>query len=144
MPLSPNQFLKSTQELARQPLRLGAALLLVALAITSIYRAHTQSISHDEGVMFEWYLTGSWSQVVDVSHGNHHVAADLLSKLMITIFGLSELTMRIPALLGALIYFYSIFRISELLFGSGLRFLQSVAVLSLNPFVLDYFSLARG
>ena len=144
MPASRGQFLKSAEEFARHPWRLAAAVLLAALSLTSVYRAYTQSITHDEAVMFEWYLTGSWGQVLNVAHGNHHVVTDLLSKLAITLFGLSELTLRIPALLGGLVYFYSVFRISECLLGVRFRFLLSVALLGLNPFVLDYFSLARG
>ena len=130
--------------LAVSPARLAAALLLAALFVVSIYRAATQSISHDEAVIFEWLLSGPWSQVLNGIHGNHHVVTDLLSKLMISIFGTSELALRVPALFGALLYFYSIFQISAFLFGDGFFFLLSVALLSLNPFVLDYLCCARG
>ena len=109
-----------------------------ALFVVSIYRAATQSISHDEAVIFEWLLSGPWSQVLNGVHGNHHVVTDLLSKLMISLFGTSEFALRVPALAGALLYFYSVFQISAFLFGEGFFFLLSVARLSLNPFVLDY------
>jgi hypothetical protein len=124
--------------------RLAAILLLAVLFVVSVYRAATQSISHDEAVIFEWLLSGPWGQVLNGTHGNHHVITDLLSKLMISIFGTSEMALRVPALIGALVYFFSIFRISAFLFGDGLFFLLSVSLLSLNPFVLDYLCCARG
>ena len=130
--------------LVRKPWRLAAALLLAALFLTNIWRAATQSIVHDEGVIFEWLLAGSWSQVLEVEHGNHHVLSDLMCKLMMSVFGVSAITNRIPALLGGLLYFYSVFRISALLFGEAFLFLLSVAFLCLNPFVLDYLACARG
>jgi hypothetical protein len=138
------EFSKTALRLARQPWRLAAVLLMLALFLTSVYRAATQSISHDEGMMFEAALTGSWSQVLNFEYGNHHVLTDLLSKLGITVFGTSEIALRIPSLLGGLLYFYAVFRISALLFGEGFQFLLSAAFLSLNPFVLDYLSCARG
>jgi len=135
---------KSAARLAVHPWRLAALLLLLVLFIISVYRAATQSISHDEGMLFEAALSGSWSQVLNFEYGNHHVLTDLLSKFAISTFGLSQFTMRIPSLAGCLLYFYAVFRISSLLFGESFLFLLSVAVLSLNPFVLDYFSCARG
>lgn len=68
------------------PARLAAAFLLAKLFVVSTYRAATQSISHDEAVIFEWLLSGPWGQVLNSVHGNHHVVTDLLSKLMITLF----------------------------------------------------------
>lgn len=119
-------------------------MLLAVLFSTNVYRAATQSIAHDEGVIFEWLLSGSWSQVLTVEHGNHHVLSDLACKLMLNLFGVSAFAYRIPALLGGLLYFYAVFGISALLFGEGFLFFLSVAFLSLNPFVLDYLCCARG
>jgi hypothetical protein len=117
---------------------------MLALFVTNVYRAATQSIAHDEALIFEWLLSGSWSQVLNFEHGNHHVLTDLLSKLMITIFGTSEIALRTPSLLGGLLYFYAVFQISVLLFGEAYLLLLSVAFLCLNPFFLDYLSYARG
>lgn len=138
------ESLKISKLLALNPWRLAAFLLMLALFVTNVYRAATQSITHDEATMFEWFLSGSWSQVLNFEHGNHHVLTDLLSKLMISVFGTSEIALRMPALLGSLLYFYAVSRISAFLFGETILFLLSVAFLSLNPFVLDYLSCARG
>jgi hypothetical protein len=137
-------LLESAKDLVRKPWHLAAVVLIAALFLTNVYRAGTQSISHDEGVIYEWLLADSWSHVLTHQHGNHHVVSDLLSKLTISLFGLSEISLRIPALLGGLLYFYAVFRISALLFGGGILSLLSVALLCLNPFVLDYLVCARG
>jgi hypothetical protein len=138
------EFRESINNLVRRPWRLGAVLLILVLCFTNVYRAATQSISHDESVIFEWLLSGPFSQVLDVEHGNHHVVTDLASKLMIMILGNSEFALRIPALLGGVLYFYSVFQISAILFGDAFLFLLSVAFLCLDPFVLDYLCCARG
>lgn len=137
-------FPDAMRECVRKPWQLAALALLAALFLISVYRAATQSITHDEGVIYEWLLSGSWSRVLTFEHGNHHVVSDLLCKLMISVFGLSDISLRIPSLLGGLLYFYAVFRISKLLFGEAFLFLLSVAFLSLNPFVLDYLVCARG
>jgi hypothetical protein len=67
-----------------------------------------------------------------------------LCKLSIGLFGLSELTLRLPSLLGGLLYFVAILRISRLLFGQSAWFLLSVALCCLNPLILDFLSAARG
>ena len=135
---------QSSASLSGHPWRLFAVVLLAVLFATNIYRAVTQSVSHDEATFFEWMLTGPWSQVLDFEHGNHHVLSDLLCKLTVSVFGVSEISLRIPALLGGLLYFYSVFRISTFVFGESPLLLLSVALLSLNPFVQDYLACARG
>src|ERR1022692_55097 len=129
--------------LVRTPWRAAAAALLATLLVTTIYRAATQAISHDEAVMFEWFQSGPWSQLFGTEFGNHHPLTVLFSRISIGIFGLSEFSQRLPSVLGAALYFYSVFRICGFL-GEGALFLLGVAFLSLNPFLLDYLCLARG
>ena len=130
--------------LLRTPWRIAAAVLLVALLATTVYRAATQAIAHDEGVMFEWFQAGPWSQLFGSEFGNHHPLTVLFSRVSIGIFGLSEFSQRLPSVLGAVLYFYAVFQICALLLGEGALFLLGTAFLSLNPFLLDYLCLARG
>ena len=132
------------RELVRTPWRIAAVALLGALLVTTIYRAATQAISHDEGVMFEWFQAGPWSQLFGSEFGNHHPLTVLFSRISIGIFGLSEFSQRLPSVVGGALYFYAIFRICAFLLGEGALFLLGVALLSLNPFLLDYLCLARG
>jgi len=145
-PIKPqaNSLGRSVTGLAREPWRLAAVLLLAFLFAAEVYRAATQSIAHDEGVIFEWFLVGPWSRLFGFEHGNHHPLNDLLCRISIGAFGLSELSYRLPALLGGLLYFYSVFRLATFLFGRRFLFFLAVAVLTLNPFVLDYLCYSRG
>jgi hypothetical protein len=136
--------MEKVRQLVRTPWRIAAAALLGALLVTTIYRAATQAISHDEAVMFEWFQAGPWSQLFGSEFGNHHPLTVLFSRIAISLFGLSEFSQRLPSLVGAAVYFYAVFRICEFLLGEGALFLLGVAFLSLNPFLLDYLCLARG
>ena len=62
--------MESFRALIRTPWRAAAGALLAALMLTTIYRAATQAISHDEGVMFEWFQSGPWSQLFGSEFGN--------------------------------------------------------------------------
>jgi hypothetical protein len=136
--------MESFRALVRTPWRAAAGALLAALMLTTIYRAATQAISHDEGVMFEWFQSGPWSQLFGSEFGNHHPLTVLFSRISIGIFGLSEFSQRLPSVAGAALYFYVIFQICASLLGEGALFLLGVAFLSLNPYLLDYLCLARG
>lgn len=142
--LKPVTRLGRMQELARRPWRLAAASLLGALFLVNVYRAATQSITHDEAVTWQWFLNGPFSLVFGSQEGDHHPLHTLLCKITVSLFGMSELSLRVPSLLGGMLYFYAVFRISIFLFGESLLFLLSVAFLTANPFVLDYLSCARG
>ncbi len=136
---------RSFGELVRNPWRLVAISLLLVLFSVNVYRAATQAITHDEAVTWEWLpFSGTVAQFFDSEIANHHPLHNLLAKLSADVFGLSEFSLRIPSLLGGLFYFYTVYLISTFLFGEGLLFLLSVAVLTLNPFLLDYLSCSRG
>src|SRR5581483_8855037 len=75
---------------------------------------------------------------------NHHFLNTLLMRLSTAIFGVSEWSLRLPALGGAALYFTAVYRLCRKAFGEGWMFLLAVALLSLNPFVLDFMAAARG
>src|SRR5258708_34284779 len=50
---------QSTTHFRNRPWRLLAAFLLAALFAVNVYRAATQSVTHDEATFFVWLLTGS-------------------------------------------------------------------------------------
>jgi hypothetical protein len=128
----------------RQPFRILAIAILAALFATNIYRAATQSIAHDEAITYHMFAAAPWSYVFNTYNANHHVLHTILCKISIGILGLSPFAMRVPSLLGGLLYLWLIFRICERLFGGGWYLPLSVSVLALNPYVLDFLSAARG
>lgn len=133
-----------TQRAPRTPWQAAAMALAGALFLVNIYRAATQSITHDEAVAWGWFLLGPFSQVFGSEAGNHHPLHSFLCKIAVEAFGVSEFSLRIPSLLGGLLYFAAVLRLSALMFGRLALFFVSVAALSLNPFTLDYLSCSRG
>ncbi len=121
-----------------------AKVFLAALWIVCVYRAMTQSIVHDEALTYQLYLAGPASQMFQVFDANDHFLNTLLMYVCVSLFGASELSMRIPALAGAALYFAAIYRISRYVFGTGLAFLLAIALATLNPFILDFMVAARG
>jgi Dolichyl-phosphate-mannose-protein mannosyltransferase len=118
--------------------------VLVLLLATNVYRAWTQSITIDEARSYNIFISEPLSRMFAVYDATNHVLQTLLSKISIMLFGLAEFTLRLPSVLGGLLYLVSCYRLSRYLFGTGWLLTFSVLALGLNPAVLDYLSAARG
>jgi hypothetical protein len=121
-----------------------AKALLCALFVICVYRAFTQAVVFDEALTWDLYIAGPFDKIFHTFDANHHFLNTLLMRLTTAVLGVSALTLRIPALAGAALYFAAVYRISRTAFGEGWTFLLAVAALSLNPFVLDFMVAARG
>lgn len=128
----------------RSPFVWIARILLITLFCTNVYRAVTQSVAHDEALTYQYFLRGYFSDVWTKYNANNHILHTYLCRISIGIFGVSELPLRLPSLLGGAIYLFGVYRICRHVFGDGSLFLLAVSLLSLNPFVLDFLSAARG
>ena len=128
----------------RQVFRIATMALLGLIFLTNIYRAATQSITHDEAVTYENFVAAPWSIVFNSYDANHHVLHTIFCKIFVDLLGVSPLTLRLASLLSGLLYLYVIFRICERLFGTGWYLPLSALLLSLNPYLLDFQSAARG
>jgi hypothetical protein len=121
-----------------------AILLLLAVFSVNVYRAWTQSVTTDEAFAYNLFLKGSWSNLIGPYDASNHVLYSILAKTSITLFGLTEFTLRIPSLLGGLLYLLAVFRLSRRLLGEGWLRLLALALLCLNPHLMDFMSAARG
>src|SRR5215211_8563636 len=74
---------------------------------------------------------------------NNHYLNAWLTYLTTGVLGVSELTLRLPALTAFALYLYYTGRLSLELPSPLLR-VSAFVVLNGNPYVLDYFSLSRG
>lgn len=106
-------------------------------------RANLQSITIDEATTYELYVAAAGPAYWDGA-SNNHILNSIIMTFFTSIFGLSHLTMRSGALIGAGIYITGAHQFCRLA-ASG-PILQWVIFLSLvaNPFVLDYLVAARG
>ena len=122
----------------------SALLLLAFLLTTNIYRAARQSIVSDEAFTYTRHVAVPRFWAFEHYTANNHVLYTVLLKLSTGAFGLSALSLRLPSLVGGLLYFAALFRLSQFLFGRSVWFLFSIVLNSLNPLILDYLSVARG
>ena len=85
----------------------------------NVYRAVTQSVAIDEAYTYNVFLAGPVGDLFTKYDANHHILNSLLSKLSISVLGLSELTLRLPSLLGGLLYLITGFWLCRRLFEIG-------------------------
>lgn len=120
--------------------------LLIAAAFAMLWviaRACVQSITFDEAFSYLTFAAPAWPAQWTPSSSNH-VLHTALVRLVTSVFGLSHLTVRIPALLGAAIYIGVCLRLSRLLAPGPLFQLSLFICLTCNPFVQDYLVASRG
>jgi hypothetical protein len=109
----------------------------------TLLRARGQSIAHDEALTFEWFLEGSNYRLLTFNTTNH-VLFTIIAKFFLSHFGVSEFSLRAPSLFGAAIYLGFTYLLSKKLFGKGIMLPLSVALLGLNPLLMDFMAAARG
>jgi hypothetical protein len=118
----------------------GTAIFALLWAVA---RACVQSITIDEADTYlVWVARHDPSQWEAAS--NNHVLNSLLMRLFTSVFGVSHLSVRAPALLGAALYIFAAYLLCRKL-APGLRVQWPVFVcLVYNPFVFDHLVAARG
>jgi hypothetical protein len=122
----------------------GGLISLAAIAVCIVVvRACLQSITIDEAGTLVSFARLAWPSQWWPS-SNNHVLNSLLMRLAITIFGVSDLTVRLPAILGALIYISSAFYLCVVLIRNAFLRLLLFICLVYNPMILDYLVAARG
>jgi hypothetical protein len=122
----------------------GGLVIFAALALgVVVIRACLQSITLDEAGTVLSYALKPWP-----SHwwpaSDNHVLNSILIRLSVSVFGVSNLTVRLPAIAGALIYIVSTLYLCSLLDGRGILKFCAAAALLYNPMILDYLVAARG
>ena len=123
----------------------ATATLLTGLLGCNVYRACTQSITTDEAFTYNLYLAGGVGDIFFHTYdAANHVLHTLLCKASISLFGASELTLRLPSLGGGVLYFAGVFAICHRLFRNSPAMLLSAGLLTTSPGILDYLSVARG
>ncbi|MBE2212230.1 MAG: hypothetical protein IAE82_00045, partial [Opitutaceae bacterium] len=115
----------------------GSALLLLFCYVA--YRACTLSFTHDESLSYTIFASHSgW-----ITSANHHPLNTWLMELWSRLFGDSEFSLRLHSV-AAFAVAAGVF----LRYGPGrlgtFASLVGFALLFLNPFALEFFSLARG
>src|SRR5260370_16589070 len=63
---------------------------------------------------------------------------------MLKVLGVSDFTLGLATLFGAVVYLASVYLLCRQLFGEGLVFVLTAAMLALNPLAIDFMPAARG
>jgi hypothetical protein len=102
-------------------------------------RAHTLSFTHDESLSYTIARFDSgWAYTA-----NHHPLNTWMMKVCGALFGYGEFSLRLPNLLCFVFYLASCYYFASRAANLALA-LVVLSTLLLNPFLLEYFSLARG
>ena len=120
-------------------LRVAAAFALV----WSILRAVQQAITLDEADTYFWF-GGREAKFIWSPLPNNHFLNTLLIWLSTHVFGVSALTVRLPALLGAAFYISVAYFLCRAITDRFALQFATLICLVYNPFVLDFFAAARG
>lgn len=120
----------------------GVATLL--FTYTTI-RAFTVSFSWDESWTFIHYVLPRvlFQDTYDQMGANHHLFNVWAMIASHRLFGASEIALRLPNLLAHVLFLYTTARIA-LSARSGLLAVPVFLLLNVHPYLLDFFSLARG
>ncbi len=117
---------------------------LLILAYTVI-RASLLSITSDESHTFIEFVNKGiiFLSTYDRASANDHFLNTWLMEITTYIFGINELSLRLPNLLAHFLFLLFSARLL-LKFQSPILIICSFLILNLNPFLLDFFMLARG
>ena len=110
-------------------------------------RAATMCITLDEAATYNGHVTCRWLDILlfrtDGLPDNNHLLNTLLCKVSVGLFGLSELSLRMPTLLGCFLYLLGINRCLRWAV-SGWKVVPALLAVGLNPYVVDFLGVARG
>jgi hypothetical protein len=109
--------------------------------VWAIIRAQVQSMTGDEAESYELYVAGGrhWTPAA-----NNHLLNSFLESATTSVFGLSNLSVRAPALLAAAVYIVIAFWLARLVSRDWRVRIPLFAWLVFNPFIFDFFVAARG
>jgi len=111
----------------------------------AILKAYFVPFTYDEAYTFIHFLPQDFMNIISLAKpfsANNHILSTLFVKLSQNIFGSSEIALRIPSLISFSIYIvFSILIIRKI----NIDFiLPGFVLLISNPYLLDFFALARG
>lgn len=113
--------------------------LFCGVFIYILLRANQISFVHDESVSFKLIM----GDLILEKTANDHLLNTAMMRVCSKIFGSSEWSLRLPNVLAFILYFYACYKIFNQRKSIPLSVLGLTLVI-FNPYLLDFFSLARG
>jgi hypothetical protein len=124
--------------------RLLIAILSVLLITLTIHKAQVSSFTHDESFTFNHSVTESVGDIFNykVISPNNHLLNTLLMKVCAALFGTTSLSLRLPNIFAHV--FFLLFSWLLIRRQDPRIILPLFILLNFNPYLLDFFALARG
>ena len=117
---------------------------VAVLAVVNLVRAMTLPVTPGEAWNYDRFVAPEWRPAFERFDLNNHVLNTLLIRISTARFHLTELSLRLPSLLGGLLYLWVAYRLATRRFAPGPAAIAVLGLLTLNPMVLDGMSEARG
>ena len=126
------------------PLIIISILGIVLIAYTTS-RAFLLSLTHDESFTYLWYVHESFMQIISmhIPKANNHILNSIAIKFLTWIFPANEFVVRLPNLMAHIAYIvFSILILKK--YRNPILIIGGFILLNFNPYMLEFFSLARG
>src|ERR1035437_284191 len=109
----------------------------------TLLRAYLISITWDESQSYHEYIKNNivLLKTYDMMSANNHILNTLGGIFFTTIFGVSEFTLRMPSLVAHLFFLYYSAKLVSTFENKWIS-VSAFLILNLNPYLLDFFSLA--
>lgn len=120
---------------------LGISLFFITF---EVFRAARAALTADEAATYLVYIASNFLAIFNFGSANNHFLNTLLAKFSWASAGNSEFVLRIPNLLGYGLYLLFSFLILDRFVKKKIIVVCGYLLLTLNPYVLDFFSLCRG
>lgn len=116
----------------------------ISLLAYIIYKATHLSFTHDECYTYLHYVHQGFMDIISYKtpYTNNHILNTVLIKYFEELFGNSELVLRMPNVLAFIVY--SVYAVLLLYKYAPKLIIPGYLLLTLNPYLLDFFALARG
>ncbi len=121
--------------------------LSVGLLTYTILRACKLSFTHDESFTYLYASHNSFMEIISnrtaITSSNNHLLNTLFMKLFESLFGSSEIVLRLQSILAHIAYLFLTYVLLKPL-KSQFAIILGFVLLNVNPYLLEFFSLARG
>ena len=134
------KLFKKAETIAFPVLLFGSSLFFLTY---EILRAVQVDITYDEATTYLNYLTGDPLYVLNFVSTNNHFLNTLLARIFCFFGGNAEWVLRLPSLLGYVLYLVFSFLIVNKL-SNKIIAAAGFLLLNFNPYVMDFFGLCRG
>lgn len=123
----------------------GVVLAAVAAVGFVVVKASIAAFTHDEAYTFLHYVPRSVLDVLSFKDPtpNNHILNTLSMKVCVRVFGDREWSLRLPNVVSLAAYCWGVHRLTAQLRTRAVVVPTTVLLLA-NPFLLDFFALARG